>query len=429
MSRDYPIQHQRKLKIANSRDFLDVELARYKKSVFQKEDLLECIELSNNKNKYTSPKFKFFIYDLPPTFNLDLQDCVSRPDPSINARHCGTGNQMYTTKNMTAYDTWQFALEVILHHKLMFSPHRTLDPEQADAFYIPFYSSSACFCDHYSTENPSSRVLEDELVAFLMNSTYYRKGIPHFMALSRIQREHADPSCTLLYHQEFSNVTFVGIERESRHQRLEHALKIPLPRIPLVVVPYPSYGYLHPNHDGKYLESIKNQPRNTLVLLAASVQPKNPLRAKLLEQFSHHSTNKSAEEYFKLNPDKEIVNRILFVTPESHLDHRKHTLDWMARSHFCLQPKGDSPTRKSFYDSIISGCIPVLFSDGTYVPYPFERHIDYASFVVTIDEWYILSGGDIVDKLIEISQKGKTTETKYSLDDVMDANKQHDNKK
>ena len=61
--------------------------------------------------------------------------------------------------------------------------------------------------------------------------------------------------------------------------------------------------------------------------------------------------------------------------------------------------------------------------------YPIMRHIDNASFVLTIDEWYILSGGDIVDKLIEISQKGKTTETKYSLDDVMDANKQHDNKK
>jgi hypothetical protein len=35
------------------------------------------------------------------------------------------------------------------------------------------------------------------------------------------------------------------------------------------------------------------------------------------------------------------------------------------RSVFCLSPPGDSPTRKGLFDSILSGCIPVVFDKYT----------------------------------------------------------------
>ena len=38
----------------------------------------------------------------------------------------------------------------------------------------------------------------------------------------------------------------------------------------------------------------------------------------------------------------------------------------MSLSTFCLQPAGDSPTRKGFWESILLGCIPVLFRRETY---------------------------------------------------------------
>jgi hypothetical protein len=34
----------------------------------------------------------------------------------------------------------------------------------------------------------------------------------------------------------------------------------------------------------------------------------------------------------------------------------------LQRSTFCLAPDGDTPTRQSWFDSILSGCIPVFFS-------------------------------------------------------------------
>ena len=40
---------------------------------------------------------------------------------------------------------------------------------------------------------------------------------------------------------------------------------------------------------------------------------------------------------------------------------------------FCLQPPGDMPTRKSVFDVILSGCIPVLFHPLT-ARYMYEWH-------------------------------------------------------
>ena len=35
------------------------------------------------------------------------------------------------------------------------------------------------------------------------------------------------------------------------------------------------------------------------------------------------------------------------------------------RAVFCLCPPGDDPGRKAVFDSIVSGCIPVIFHDST----------------------------------------------------------------
>ncbi|KAG7013773.1 putative xyloglucan galactosyltransferase GT14, partial [Cucurbita argyrosperma subsp. argyrosperma] len=41
------------------------------------------------------------------------------------------------------------------------------------------------------------------------------------------------------------------------------------------------------------------------------------------------------------------------------------TMKAFQSSIFCLQPPGDSYTRRSIFDSILGGCIPVFFNPGT----------------------------------------------------------------
>lgn len=55
------------------------------------------------------------------------------------------------------------------------------------------------------------------------------------------------------------------------------------------------------------------------------------------------------------------------------------------KSVFCLQPRGDSYTRRSTFDSIIAGCIPVFFHSGTayaqYLWYLPRNHTKYSVYI------------------------------------------------
>ncbi len=63
-----------------------------------------------------------------------------------------------------------------------------------------------------------------------------------------------------------------------------------------------------------------------------------------------------------------------------------------------FQPAGDSPTRKSFYDSIMCGCIPVIFEKG--VRYPFQDIFIYERFTVFIDRNDIELHGKSVEDVL-----------------------------
>ena len=49
----------------------------------------------------------------------------------------------YGVGNVTELPVWTYAIESLLHEWLLQSPHRTLDPDEADFFYVPVYTS--CF--------------------------------------------------------------------------------------------------------------------------------------------------------------------------------------------------------------------------------------------------------------------------------------------
>ena len=51
--------------------------------------------------------------------------------------------RMFHEYNATGYTHWTYSIESALHEFFLQSAHRTLDPDQADFFYVPVYTS--CF--------------------------------------------------------------------------------------------------------------------------------------------------------------------------------------------------------------------------------------------------------------------------------------------
>lgn len=77
----------------------------------------------------------------------------------------------------------------------------------------------------------------------------------------------------------------------------------------------------------------------------------------------------------------------------------------MLQASFCLQPPGDTPTRRSTFDSLLAGCIPVFFEDLS-AKSQYNWHLpeeEYGEFSVSIPkEEVVFKGLRIVDVLMGI---------------------------
>ncbi|CAK0774152.1 hypothetical protein CVIRNUC_004140 [Coccomyxa viridis] len=77
-----------------------------------------------------------YIYDLPSEFNTRMHQY------RINKHTC-TWRLFNQYNNESYISSWTYGLEMAFHEALLQSKHHTLDPEQADFFYVPVYTS--CF--------------------------------------------------------------------------------------------------------------------------------------------------------------------------------------------------------------------------------------------------------------------------------------------
>ncbi|KAL0369819.1 UNVERIFIED_CONTAM: putative xyloglucan galactosyltransferase GT11 [Sesamum angustifolium] len=77
---------------------------------------------------------------------------------------------------------------------------------------------------------------------------------------------------------------------------------------------------------------------------------------------------------------------------------------------FCLQPPGDSFTRRSTFDAIVAGCIPVFFNPGSaYVQYLWHLPKDYDSYSVLISEEDVKQKKVNIDNVLSRIPKSKVS--------------------
>lgn len=82
-----------------------------------------------------------------------------------------------------------------------------------------------------------------------------------------------------------------------------------------------------------------------------------------------------------------------------------HQMQLFQRSRFCLAPPGDSVTRKSLFDALVAGCVPVIFARASLSQYSwFLSAKEVADVAVYISKSSILDGSvNFLDVLNGIS--------------------------
>ena len=94
------------------------------------------------------------------------------------------------------------------------------------------------------------------------------------------------------------------------------------------------------------------------------------------------------------------IRKLLFTQyandPLFHLGEGKtpQYIDNLRRSVFCLCPRGFAVWSPRPYESVVSGCIPVIIADNMHLPFSFEGSgLDWREFSVMIPESRVRAGG------------------------------------
>ncbi|KHN02461.1 Xyloglucan galactosyltransferase KATAMARI1 [Glycine soja] len=139
-------------------------------------------------------------------------------------------------------------------------------------------------------------------------------------------------------------------------------------------IPYPTY--FHPAKDDDvftWQERMRRLERKWLFSFAGAPRPDNPksIRGQIIEQCRRSKVGKLLECDFG----------------ESKCHSPSSIMQMFQGSLFCLQPQGDSYTRRSAFDSMLAGCIPVFFHPGSaYTQYTWHLPKNYTKYSVFIPE-------------------------------------------
>ncbi|XP_044479524.1 probable xyloglucan galactosyltransferase GT12 [Mangifera indica] len=318
-----------------------------------------------------------YIHDLPSQFNVDiLKNCRKLNkwfDMCPLIRNSGLGPRVKNQKGILQKNGWystnQFMLEVIFHNRMKQYKCLTSNSSLASAIYVPFYAGldvGRYLWDYNSTVKDSLAI---EMAKWVAAKPEWKRmwGRDHFFVAGRVawdfRRENdanSDWGSKLMCLPESMNMTILTIETTSWSNEF--------------AIPYPTY--FHPSSESKVLQwqnKVRNTKRNYLFSFVGAPRPYNDsIRGEIISQCL---ASRRLCKLLDCSSDYKVC------------DNPVEVMKVFQDSVFCLQPPGDSPTRRSTFDSILAGCIPVFFHPGSaYAQYIWYLPKNYTKYSVFIPE-------------------------------------------
>ncbi|KAL4438037.1 hypothetical protein ABPG77_004258 [Micractinium sp. CCAP 211/92] len=338
-----------------------------------------------------------YVYELPAIFNSKLLQY--RPD-----KGCCT-HRLFNEDNSTYFgDPWVYAAETGLHEALLQSEHRTLDPEEADYFYIPVYSSCYLWPLHGDNDFPFFHSFQHTprvhgtINMLIEVHAWIRSHLPYWDRNGGrdhiILQTHDEGSCwlpavlrpaILLAHwgrMDAHHISNTGYSPDNYTYEVQHPV------------------YMPEGSKGKLGDFPCYDPSKDLIIPPMASPMKYP-RSPLL---GAPSRNRTILGFFKgrtqqNNPpySRGIRQKLENLCRDNDWwgKHRIHLGDNMpegldlgysdalASSTFCFALPGDGWSAR-LEDSIQHGCIPVIIQDNVHLA--FESILDFPAFSLRIPQ-------------------------------------------
>ncbi|KAJ4954776.1 hypothetical protein NE237_011559 [Protea cynaroides] len=359
---------------------------------------IRALRTAENKSDPCGGRY-IYVHDLPPKFNQDIvNDCKSIShwtDMCKFIRNGGLGpplkNEKRVFSNSRMYDTNQFVLDIIFNNRMKQYECLTQDSSIAAAIYVPFFAGFD-LSRHLWFHNISDRdALSLALVDWLVQKPEWKimGGKDHFIvggrvtwAFRRSGDRESDWGSKLFNLPAVKNMSILLVE-SSPWSFNDFA------------IPYPTY--FHPKKDAdvfKWQNRMRKLKRPWLFSFAGAPRPSytHLIRGQIIEQC-------------KISKLCHLLECVSGETKKCYSP--MNVMRMFQSSQFCLQPAGDSFTRRSSFDSMLAGCIPVFFHPATaYTQYTWHLPRNYSKYSVFISEDDIRKKNvSIEERLRQISPK------------------------
>lgn len=339
---------------------------------------MKALKTVENKSDPCGGRY-IYVHDLPSRFNEDmLKECKSL---SLWTNMCkfttnaGLGPPLENVEGVFSNTGWyatnQFTVDVIFSNRMKQYDCLTRDSSLAAAFFVPFYAGFDIARFLWGHHNISVRDASSlDLMDWLMKRPEWKLmgGKDHFLVAGRIAWDFrrlsdsdSDWGNKLLFLPAGKNMSTLVVESSPWNAND-------------FGIPYPTY--FHPAKDAdvfNWQDRMRKLERKWLFSFAGAPRPDNPksIRGKLIDQCRKSKVGKLLECDFG----------------ESKCHSPSSIMKMFQSSLFCLQPQGDSYTRRSAFDSMLAGCIPVFFHPGSaYTQYTWHLPKNYTLYSVFIPE-------------------------------------------
>jgi hypothetical protein len=274
---------------------------------------------------------------------------------------------VYDTGNLTKQPLYcsagQWGTEVVVHKWLEQAACRTMNPEEADFFFVPSYSTCLWVKEGVENDTAAEQKIFGPIMELLASSPWYKRrdGMDHIFLFADGQ----GPRKWLQYDLVRSSSIFLQVEakcptwndEELRERQVD--VKSCFSRWKDIVIPgHTDYARL------AYMR-LHNRPSDERRLIATF----------------HGRHGRLHQGYRYCTVRNELA--ALGAQGEPGLDIGGFVGDYLERmglSHFCIVPAGTSPWTNHLYESFFSGCIPVIMSDEYELP--FWEEIDWPSLSI-----------------------------------------------
>ncbi|KAK9133479.1 hypothetical protein Scep_013007 [Stephania cephalantha] len=324
-------------------------------------------------SRSTATPVKVFVYDLPKKFTHGVVERYLKARGEAAATtDWDLGELKYPGHQHSA--EWWLLKDLMRKERSGSAIVRVLDPDEADLFYVPFFSSLSLVVNPNRPGLMSSGKMEysdeemqDSLVEWLEDQVYWKRnnGRDHVFVCQ-------DPNALYRVIDRVKNGVLL-VSDFGRLRRDQASL------VKDVILPYS-------HRINSFKGDVGVQGREVMLFFMG---------------------NRFRKEGGKV---RDLLFQVLEKEGDCVISHgtqsresRRAASNGMHTSKFCLHPAGDTPSACRLFDAIVSLCVPVIVSD--YVELPFEDVIDYSKIAIFVDTNKAVMPGYLVKLLRGVSNE------------------------